>query len=60
MNVSTVQLQRSDFVRTVHNALKLSGGDAGLDIEVTESLIMNDAAGNIEKLRAIARESARA
>jgi len=52
VNVSTVQLQRSDFVRTVANVLKLSG-DPGLDIEVTESLIMNDAQGNIEKLRAI-------
>jgi len=53
VNVSTVQLQRSDFVRSISNVLKLSGGDPGLDIEVTESLIMNDATGNIEKLRAI-------
>lgn len=53
VNVSTVQLQRSDFVRSVADVLESSGGDPGLDIEVTESLIMNDAAGNIEKLRAI-------
>jgi diguanylate cyclase (GGDEF)-like protein/PAS domain S-box-containing protein len=53
VNVSTIQLQRSDFVRSVSNVLKLAGGDPGLDIEVTESLIMNDATGNIEKLRAI-------
>jgi diguanylate cyclase (GGDEF)-like protein len=53
VNVSTVQLQRSDFVRSVADVLKLSGSDPGLDIEVTESLIVNDAAGNIEKLRAI-------
>jgi diguanylate cyclase (GGDEF)-like protein/PAS domain S-box-containing protein len=53
VNVSTVQLQRSDFVRTVANVLKLSGPDPGLDIEVTESLIMHDPTGNIEKLRAI-------
>jgi diguanylate cyclase (GGDEF)-like protein/PAS domain S-box-containing protein len=53
VNVSTVQLQRSDFVRTVANVLKLSGNDAGLDIEVTESLIMNDPDGNIAKLRAV-------
>lgn len=52
VNVSTVQLQRSDFVRTLANVLKLSGSP-GLDIEVTESIIMSDAAGNIEKLRAI-------
>jgi EAL domain-containing protein (putative c-di-GMP-specific phosphodiesterase class I) len=53
VNVSTVQLQRSDFVRTVANVLKLSGNEPGLDIEVTESLIMNDPDGNIAKLRAI-------
>jgi diguanylate cyclase (GGDEF)-like protein len=53
VNVSTVQLQRSDFVRTVANVLKLSGDDPGLDIEVTESLIMNDPDGNISKLRAV-------
>jgi diguanylate cyclase (GGDEF)-like protein/PAS domain S-box-containing protein len=53
VNVSTVQLQRSDFVRTVANVLKLSGDEAGLDIEVTESLIMHDPDGNIAKLRAV-------
>lgn len=53
VNVSTVQLQRSDFVRTVANTIKAAGSDPGLDIEVTESLIMNDADGNIAKLRAI-------
>jgi EAL domain-containing protein (putative c-di-GMP-specific phosphodiesterase class I) len=53
VNVSTVQLQRSDFVRTVANVVKLSGSDPGLDIEVTESLIMNDPDGNIAKLRAV-------
>jgi len=53
VNVSTVQLQRSDFVRTVANVLKAAGNDAGLDIEVTESLIMNDPDGNIAKLRSV-------
>jgi diguanylate cyclase (GGDEF)-like protein/PAS domain S-box-containing protein len=53
VNVSTVQLQRSDFVRSVANVLKLAGNDPGLDIEVTESLIMHDPDGNIEKLRAL-------
>ena len=53
VNVSTVQLRREGFVRTVANVLKLAGGEAGLDIEVTESLIMDDAAENIEKLKAI-------
>jgi diguanylate cyclase (GGDEF)-like protein len=53
VNVSTVQLRREDFVRTVANVLKLAGREAGLDIEVTESLIMDDPAANIEKLKAI-------
>jgi diguanylate cyclase (GGDEF)-like protein/PAS domain S-box-containing protein len=53
VNVSTVQLQRADFLRTVANVLQLAGSDAGLDMEVTESLIMNDPDGNIEKLRAL-------
>jgi len=53
VNVSTVQLRRDDFVRVVANILKVAGSEAGLDIEVTESLFMDDAADNIEKLRAI-------
>jgi diguanylate cyclase (GGDEF)-like protein len=53
VNVSTVQLQRADFVRSVGNILKLAGSEAGIDIEVTESVIMDDALENIGKLRAI-------
>jgi diguanylate cyclase len=50
VNVSTIQLQRADFVRVVANKLRMAGGDAGLDIEVTESVIMHDAVENIAKL----------
>jgi diguanylate cyclase len=53
VNVSTVQLRRSDFVRSVANAVKLAGAQSGLDIEVTESLIMDDPEGNIGKLREV-------
>lgn len=53
VNVSTVQLGRDDFVRTVSAILQLAGAQAGIDIEVTESLIMQDVSGNIEKLTAI-------
>jgi diguanylate cyclase (GGDEF)-like protein len=53
VNVSTVQLQRSDFVKTVASVLELAGADPGLDIEVTESLIMSNPTSNIEKLRAL-------
>ena len=53
VNVSTVQLNRADFVRTTSNMLKLAGADPGLDIEVTESLLMSDVDQNIEKLTAV-------
>jgi diguanylate cyclase (GGDEF)-like protein len=53
VNVSTVQLRREGFVRSVANVLELAGREAGLDIEVTESLIMDEAAQNIEKLKAV-------
>jgi diguanylate cyclase len=50
VNVSSAQLRREDFVRTVAAALRPTGPDAGIDIEVTESLLMQDVAENIEKL----------
>jgi EAL domain-containing protein (putative c-di-GMP-specific phosphodiesterase class I) len=53
INVSTVQLQRSDFVRMFARELKVAGSEAGIDIEVTESLLMDNVAGNIDKLSAI-------
>ena len=53
VNVSTVQLQHRDFLRAVGEVVGASGKDAGLDIEVTESVIMADASENIEKLKAI-------
>lgn len=50
VNVSVVQLSREDFVAAIDRVLKLATGEAGLDIEVTESLIMADVEDNIEKL----------
>lgn len=50
VNVSTAQLRREDFVRTVAGALASTGASDGIDIEVTESLLMQDVAGNIKKL----------
>jgi diguanylate cyclase (GGDEF)-like protein/PAS domain S-box-containing protein len=50
VNLSMVQLRREDFVRTTSNILKMSGGEAGIDIEVTETLIMSDIADSIRKL----------
>jgi diguanylate cyclase (GGDEF)-like protein/PAS domain S-box-containing protein len=54
VNVSQVQLQRSDFVSTIERMVNSSGGVAeGLEIEITESLIMLDVEANIRKLHAI-------
>jgi diguanylate cyclase len=53
VNVSTVQLRRNDFVAMVKNVLGLAGDGAGIDIEVTESLIMQDVDVNIAKLTTI-------
>ena len=54
VNVSQVQLQRNDFVSTIERVLSDSGGvPGGLEIEITESLIMRDVERNIQKLRAI-------
>jgi diguanylate cyclase (GGDEF)-like protein len=53
VNVSSAQLRREDFVRTVAEALALAGPSDGIDIEVTESLLMKDVADNIEKLTRI-------
>jgi diguanylate cyclase (GGDEF)-like protein len=50
VNVSSAQLRREDFVRTVAEALGATGASQGIDIEVTESLLMQDVADNIEKL----------
>jgi diguanylate cyclase (GGDEF)-like protein len=53
VNVSTVQLQHGNFAAIITDVVRLAGADPGLDIEVTESLIMGDAAENIERLRAV-------
>lgn len=53
VNVSTVQLRRQDFVTTVKKVLAPHGDDAGIDIEVTESVIIGDIGGNIDKLKEI-------
>jgi PAS domain S-box-containing protein/diguanylate cyclase (GGDEF)-like protein len=54
VNVSAIQLRRKDFVSTVKDAIRgASDGDHGLDLEITESLIMTNIADNIAKLDAI-------
>jgi EAL domain-containing protein (putative c-di-GMP-specific phosphodiesterase class I) len=53
VNVSAIQLRQEDFVRTLETTLKLIGRDAGIDIEVTESLLLDNVGDNIDKLVAI-------
>ncbi|OGA56309.1 MAG: hypothetical protein A3G81_34040 [Betaproteobacteria bacterium RIFCSPLOWO2_12_FULL_65_14] len=53
VNVSAVQLRDRDFVDVVTSA---TGGEAtppAIDLELTESLLMKDLQGNIEKLNAL-------
>jgi len=53
VNVSAVQLRRDDFVRMFVTVLRLAGADPGLDIEVTESLLVEDIEENLAKLTAV-------
>lgn len=53
VNISALQLQRSDFVRTIRNVLDSSEHKSFLELEITESLIMNNVEDNIKKLDAI-------
>lgn len=52
VNVSPLQLRQKTFVDEVKGAIdRAAGGSAALDLEITESLIMEDIEGNIEKLK---------
>jgi diguanylate cyclase (GGDEF)-like protein/PAS domain S-box-containing protein len=54
VNVSSLQMREASFVDGVREAMGgLSGADCGLDLEITESLLMNDIDGSVRKLREI-------
>ncbi|MDB5805337.1 MAG: hypothetical protein JWN73_2659 [Betaproteobacteria bacterium] len=53
VNVSPIQLRRANFVDVVKDAIRDTGSAPGIDLEITESLMMEDIEGNIEKLKAI-------
>jgi diguanylate cyclase (GGDEF)-like protein/PAS domain S-box-containing protein len=54
VNVSAIQLKQIDFVDIVRHAMEeYKDSLHGLDLEITESMIMEDIEGNIEKLRAL-------
>ena len=54
VNVSALQLHRDDFVSSLATALDEEGGDpAGIDIELTESMVMQDVEKSVHKLHAL-------
>jgi PAS domain S-box-containing protein/diguanylate cyclase (GGDEF)-like protein len=53
VNVSAVQLRQPDFATELLQALRLEAQQAEVDIEITESLVMDDVESNIATLRAI-------
>jgi len=50
VNVSAIQLRQSDFTNRVREAIEKGAQTCGLDLEVTESLLMEDMEGAILKL----------
>ena len=53
VNVSPIQLRQKDFVAAVEAAIMEGVAPIGIDLEITESLIMEDIEGNIGKLHAV-------
>ena len=53
VNVSPIQLRKQDFVSTVERTLTQGAMPPGIDLEITESLVMEDIQGNIAKLKQI-------
>jgi PAS domain S-box-containing protein/diguanylate cyclase (GGDEF)-like protein len=53
VNVSAVQLRKKNFVDTVARALKEGAPVPGIDLEITESLVMQDIQGNIARLKEV-------
>ena len=52
VNVSALQLRQRDFVARVQ-AVLAGVSPAALDLEITESLLMDDVGANVEKLKAV-------
>jgi len=53
VNVSPIQLRQRDFVATMQEAIRGGVSPTCIDLEITETLIMEDVQGNIEKLNAV-------
>jgi diguanylate cyclase (GGDEF)-like protein len=53
VNVSQIQLRQRDFVSVVEQAIIDGVAPAGIDLEITESLVMQDTEASIKKLNAV-------
>jgi diguanylate cyclase (GGDEF)-like protein/PAS domain S-box-containing protein len=53
VNVSQMQLRHRDFVEVVRETLQQGAKPSGIDLEITESMVMHDIEGNVAKLKAI-------
>ena len=53
VNVSSIQLRKPNFVKIVDDAIRRGATPHGLDLEITESLLMENVAANIGKLKAL-------
>ncbi len=51
VNVSALQIRHKSFVDDVHAVI--DGADSGVDLEITESLLMQDVEASIRKLKAL-------
>src|SRR6185295_16064565 len=50
VNVSAIQLRQKNFVPMLQQAIGGGVTPTGIDLEITESLVMEDVEGNIRKL----------
>jgi PAS domain S-box-containing protein/diguanylate cyclase (GGDEF)-like protein len=53
VNVSAIQLRQRDFVQSIEEAIRGGVTPAGIDLEITETLVMEDIEENIRKLNAV-------
>ena len=53
VNVSQIQMRQRDFVDVVREAIAHGAAPTGIDLEITESLLMEDIEGSIRKLKEV-------
>ena len=53
VNVSPIQMRQRNFVEVIEQAIMGGHAPTAIDLEITESLIMEDIQGNIQKLNSV-------